>query len=69
MRLGIPELIVLLFMVLPLFLMVAWPASRIMRRLGFPPLLGVLSIVPLANLALLWIVAFIDWPGRPDKQP
>jgi hypothetical protein len=35
-------------------LVVAWPASRICSRLGFSPWLGILAIVPIANVLLLW---------------
>jgi hypothetical protein len=35
--------------------------------IGFPPLLGLLAVVPLANLVLLWVVAFSPWPA--ERQP
>ena len=40
---------------------VIWPASVICRRLGYSPYLGFVAVVPLANLALLWFVAFSPW--------
>lgn len=36
---------------------------RICRRLGFPGWLGVLSIVPLLNLAFFLYLAFARWPA------
>jgi hypothetical protein len=64
-RLGVPELLVLCVMVLSLAVLV-YPATLICRRLGFTPWLGVLIIVPLANLVLLWFVALARWPRLPD---
>ncbi|MEA2329667.1 MAG: hypothetical protein QOE68_4626 [Thermoanaerobaculia bacterium] len=56
---------------------VIWPATVICRRVGYSPWLGFLAIVPLANLALLWFVAFSPWaadqttnrPARPSLSP
>jgi hypothetical protein len=59
---GVPELLVMLaFGVMAL--VVIWPAGRIASRLGFSPLLGILVVVPLANVVLLWFVALADWPA------
>jgi hypothetical protein len=63
-RIGFPELIVLLAIVVS-SLAIVWPAGRICHRLGFSPWLGVLAVVPLANLVLLWYVAMAEWPGVP----
>lgn len=60
-RLGLLELPLILIAPM-LLLIVVWPAARISRRLGFSPLLGALAVVPIANLVLLWFVAFADWP-------
>jgi hypothetical protein len=59
---GIPELIVI-GVVVAMASVVVWPAARICRRLGFSPWLGVLAVIPLANLLLLWFVALAQWPG------
>nr|WP_218918261.1 hypothetical protein [Desulfobulbus propionicus] len=42
------------------------PAWRICRRTGFPGWLGLLAVVPFANLVLLYFIAFADWPA--DKR-
>ena len=60
---GVPELVILAVLMLSL-LVVVWPASRILARVGFSPWLGILSVVPLANLALLWFVAVTPWPAH-----
>ena len=59
---GIPELILIPLCVVAIAV-VAWPAGRICRRIGFSPWLGLLALVPIANLILLWVVALSDWPG------
>ena len=49
--------------------LLAWPASRICRRVGFSPWLGVLIIVPIVNVVLLWFVALARWPAmRPSDS-
>ncbi len=66
---GSPEAIILLAVVANL-LLVVYPAVKICRRLGFPAGLGVLAVVPIANLVLLWFVAFAAWPvDRASLQP
>lgn len=57
-----PELVVTL-MILAMSAAVVYPAMRICRRVGLPPLLGLLAIVPLVNVALLWFVAVTPWPA------
>ncbi len=64
---GIPELIVVIY-ILVMALVVAWPAARICRRLGFSPWLGVLAVIPVANVVLLWFVALSQWP-KADTGP
>jgi hypothetical protein len=59
---GVPELVVV-FVIVAMALAVVWPSARICRRLGFPPWLGVLACVPVANLLLLWFVALARWPS------
>ena len=60
-RLGFPELLVVTA-ITAMSLIVIWPAARICRRVGFPPWLGLLAALPLANVLLLWFVAFAEWP-------
>lgn len=42
------------------------PAWRICRRTGYPGWLGLLTLIPVANLVLLYFIAFADWPA--DKK-
>jgi hypothetical protein len=66
-RLGVPEVIIILFIVSMSFVLVIWPAGRICRRIGFSPWLGVLAVIPIANLLLLWFIAISPWPIRGDN--
>ncbi|WBQ11493.1 hypothetical protein L2D01_06850 [Hyphomonadaceae bacterium ML37] len=43
--------------------LVVFPCWRIISRTGLPGALGLLAIIPVANLVLLWVLAFIDWPA------
>jgi len=60
---GVPELIVVVVIAAICGILI-WPATRICRRVGFPWWLGVLIVVPIANVILLWAVAFSDWPAE-----
>ena len=37
------------------------PCWQILKKAGLPPALSVLAMIPLANLLLLYYVAFSDW--------
>jgi hypothetical protein len=41
---------------------VIYPVGRILGRLGSSPFWSVLAVIPLINLAALWLLAFRDWP-------
>ncbi len=38
-------------------------------QLGYSAWLGLLAVAPVANLALLWFVAFSKWPVVGDSPP
>ncbi|TAK19375.1 MAG: hypothetical protein EPO35_00235 [Acidobacteria bacterium] len=63
MGLGLPELLILFVLVFGCGVVLIWPAARICKRAGFSPWLGILIIVPIANVVLLWYVAFSPWPA------
>lgn len=65
---GVPEIVIVLILVVILPLAVVWPAARICRRAGFSPWLGLLIVIPLANIFLLWFVAFNPWPALPESN-
>lgn len=65
-HLGVQELAMICAVALFWILAIAYPATRICRRLGFPPQLGLLAIVPLVNVGLLLWLAFAEWPAVPS---
>ena len=58
---GIPELAVIVMTVVMVALAVV-PAARICGKAGFPMWLGILAIVPVANVVLAFFLAFAKWP-------
>ena len=56
--LGLPELLVLVVIAVA----VIWPASRVCAKAGYSPWLGVATILPGANILLLWFLALAEWP-------
>jgi hypothetical protein len=40
------------------------PAWRIASRAGFPGALSLLLIIPVVNIVLLWVFAFVKWPSE-----
>lgn len=40
------------------------PTWRIASRAGFPGALSLLIIIPIVNIVLLWVFAFVKWPSE-----
>ncbi|MGA2216784.1 MAG: hypothetical protein ABSG51_01770 [Terracidiphilus sp.] len=57
----------LLFIVV--FLAMIPPYWTIFKKAGFSPWLSLLMYVPLANIIVLYVVAFSDWKSAPAPQP
>ena len=51
-------------MVILMAALVVIPAWRLAERIGYPGWLGLVSLIPALNLALLWIAAFGKWPSE-----
>jgi len=51
-----------LIIILVAFLIYIVPAWRIVSKAGFPGALSLLMLVPLVNIVLLWVFAFVEWP-------
>jgi hypothetical protein len=62
-RLFDTPLAVLLMALIYVFL-IAVPACRLTRRLGYAGAWGLLALVPGLNVLGLWILAFARWPRR-----
>ena len=43
--------------------LVVWPYTRIFRKAGFSPWLGLLMLVPVVNIIMIFYLAFADWPA------
>jgi len=67
MSIGLPELTIGVVVCIAL-LAIVWPASRICARLGYPPLIGLLAVVPGVNVGLLWFVALAGWPRDATRR-
>ena len=65
---SLTELLMVAVVMLFTIALVAYPASRICSRLGFSPWLGLLAVVPIANIFLLFFVAFSRWPSCPQAN-
>ncbi len=50
----------MIVLIMPLVIIV--PFWKIFSKAGFPPWLSILMLVPLANLLLLFFLAFAEWP-------
>ncbi len=42
---------------------VLFMVGRILEKAGFPPMLAILLLIPVANIALIWVFAFAKWPN------
>ena len=50
-------------------ILVVVPVWKILGRMGFNSLWALISIIPLANVIGLWLLAFTPWPsgGKPPN--
>ena len=62
------HLIVLAVIFSPICVVVLPPFWMISKKAGFEPILSVLMLVPLANLVVLYIVAFSEWKKGPSTS-
>jgi hypothetical protein len=58
------HLILLFFIFGPFTVVVVPPFWMIFKKAGFQPILSLLMLVPLVNLAMLYIVAFSNWKAN-----
>lgn len=64
---GFFELLVILVISAFLFVIPVVSFWKICEKAGFPGPLGLLMLVPLANIILPLYLAFTDWPALMDK--
>jgi hypothetical protein len=58
--------ILFFFFVGPIVVIPYW---QIFKKAGFPPALSILVLVPIANLVVLYFIAFSDWRRAPGGSP
>lgn len=56
------------WLVLIMLLMFYIPAWRIVSKAGFHGALSLLLLVPLVNVVMLWVFAFVPWPVERRKD-
>ena len=59
------HLLIVAFLIAPITVIVVPPFWVIFKKAGFQPILSVLMMVPLVNLAMLYFVAFSHWKNDP----
>jgi hypothetical protein len=47
---------------------ILYPIGRILKRIGMSPFWSVIALIPLVNLAGLWVLAFADWSEPKDAN-
>ncbi len=56
---------IIAFLVMAFMVYLFW---RICEKAGFPGALGLLMLVPIANLILVIYLAFADWPALRGRE-
>jgi len=59
---GFIFILFLLFVSLLITILMVWVHCRIFSKAGFCWALGLLMFVPIANIIMLFVLAFADWP-------
>jgi hypothetical protein len=69
MNLGAPEILLILIVVFVVgILLFVLPYWLIFRKAGFAPALSLLMLIPLVNVALLFYLAFAEWPALKEQK-
>jgi hypothetical protein len=64
---GMQELLVIMIIV-PVVAAVMVPWFFIYRKAGYHPAMGCLMFIPIANLAMMFVLAFSEWPIERDLK-
>jgi uncharacterized membrane protein YhaH (DUF805 family) len=65
---AVVGLIFALVVLLPAFLLWLWILARICRKAGFSGWWALSTLFPPLFAAMIWLLAFTDWPGRPRVE-
>ena len=66
---GFYELLIILFISVSVGIIPVIAFWHICSKAGFPAPLGLLMLVPVANIALPLYLAFADWPALSNNAP
>jgi len=64
---GAVEGLLGLLIALVIIAFVLWTCARISRKAGFSGWWSLLMLVPLVNIVMIWIFAFVQWPAETSK--
>ena len=67
--LGLPELILILFLGVIIVIMGVLPFWFICRKAGLLPWLSLIMLIPMGALILPLMLAFMDWPVLKNRIP
>ncbi|KAB2762929.1 hypothetical protein F9K98_10680 [Brucella anthropi] len=45
-----------------------WPGSKILQRVGYSRWWILLSVIPIANIVGIWLLASNHWPKEPKQD-
>ncbi len=63
-NLGVGELLLIVVLgIIALLALFVWPYWRIFKKAGFSPALSLLMLVSIANIVMIFFLAFTDWPA------
>jgi hypothetical protein len=62
------HLMVIALLFAPVTVVILPPFWVIFKKAGFQPILSVLMMIPLVNLALLYFIAFSEWKAGPAQK-
>jgi len=57
-----------LFIGLIFIAVLIWIFARISRKAGFSGWWSLLMFVPLVNIVMIWVFAFVQWPAETSKE-
>jgi hypothetical protein len=63
-----PMHLLVIFFLLVLVLIGIVPYWKIFEKAGFAPALSLLMLVPLANIVVLFFLAFAEWPALKKSE-
>ncbi|WP_227010119.1 hypothetical protein [Pelagibius marinus] len=53
-----------LFIALVFIALILWTCGRISRKAGFSGWWSLLMLIPLVNIVMIWVFAFVEWPAE-----